>query len=228
LPLPAKNTGKRIFFPGFFAMAYHVPFNQRHSAQHSGPVYIGFDVSAPTPRPAFNWWGFHGMWMSLASLLTAGFLSPISLIISLIGLRRPGKIMATLGMLTSLGGIAIASLIVLAGLAARHEFVQHQIEKTVSRQVVETKALLATAASEIVEFRDSHAGQLPDEIDANMLVIKHVDPFGESLRFEAEDGFGVVRSAGPDRKFDSADDVTKRIDGKTDRKSGLPLGKDSE
>ncbi len=209
-------------------MAYHVPFDQRHSAQHSGPVYIGFDVPAPTPRPAFNWWGFHGMWMSFASLMSAGFLSPISLMVSLMGLRRPGKAMATLGALTSLVGIAIATVIVLAAMTARHQIVQHRIEKTISRQVAETKALLTAAASEIIEFRDDHAGELPDEIDANMLVIKHVDPFGESLRFDAEQGYGIVRSAGPDRKFDSADDVTKRVDGKTERENGLLLSKDSE
>jgi hypothetical protein len=231
--IPIFRDWRRIasvseLFTGILAMAYHVPFDQRHSTTHSGPVYIGFDVPAPAPRPAFNWWGFHGLWMSFASLMTAGFLSPIPLIVSLIGLRRPGKKMATLGMLTSLGGVALASVIVLGALAAKHQIVQQRMEKTVSRQVAETKSLLATAAGEIVEFRDHHAGQLPDEIDANMLVIKHVDPFGESLRFDAELGHGIVRSAGSDRKFDSADDVTVRVNGTTDRKKGLPVTGDRE
>ena len=65
-------------------MAFHVPFNQRKSNQRRGPVYIGFDP----PRRKFNWWGLHGLWMSLASLLTLGFTSPVPLLISLNGLRK--------------------------------------------------------------------------------------------------------------------------------------------
>ena len=60
--------------------------------------------------------------------------------------------------------------------------------------------------------------KLPNDIDANMVVIKHIDPWGESLRFDLEVDHGVIRSAGPDKKFDTRDDVKVSIDGKaTDR-----------
>ena len=212
-------------------MAFHIPFSQRHSARHSRPIYIGFEAPpAPqAPRRKFNWWGFNGMWMSFASLLTAGFLSPIPLLVSLKGLRRPGKKMAAVGMLTSFAGMGLATAIVLAGIAAHRNY-DHQrhmehVNRMVKKQVAETRSLLALATDEIAEFRDGNAGELPNDIDANMLVIKHVDPWGESLRFDAEVDHALVRSAGPDRSFNTSDDVIEKVNGKTERTSLLPVNK---
>lgn len=214
-------------------MAFHIPFNQRPSGQPQGtparPVYIGFDIPAPSQRRKFNWWGFNGMWMSFASLLTAGFLSPIPLLVSLKGLRRPGKKMATVGTLTSLGGIGLATAIVLAGVSAHRHNVEHRqakhYQQVVTKQIAETQTLLSTASEEITEYRDHNDGEFPDAIDANMLVIKYVDPWGESLRYDAEVGLAIVRSAGPDRQFDSKDDVKIEIEGKTDRERLLSVEK---
>ena len=208
-------------------MAFHVPFNQRHSARRQPPVYIGFDVPARSARRKFNWWGFNGMWMSFASLMTAGFLAPVPLVISLIGLRRPGKKMAAIGAVTSLIGVGLAVALVFGAIADQSHRAQrqrmHHYQRVVKKQVHETKGLLTLASSEIVEFRENHDGELPNDIDANMLVIKHVDPWGESLRFDAEVGHAVVRSAGPDRKFDTGDDVKIEVKGKTDRTPLLPI-----
>ena len=211
-------------------MAFHIPFNQRAAArQQMEPIYIGFEVPRP-PRTKFNWWGFNGMWMSMASLLTAGFLSPVPLLISLIGLRRPGKKMATVGTFTSIAGIALASAIVFGSIAAKNhhhqarESARHQT--TLRKQTQEVNSLLGIAAEELVEYRDENYGELPDDIDANMLVIKHVDPWGESLRFDAEISHGVIRSSGPDKKFDTRDDITTKVKGKTERQPLLDLDED--
>jgi hypothetical protein len=209
-------------------MAFHVPFNQRHSARRHAPIYIGFDVPAAPPRRKFNWWGFNGMWMSFASLvMTAGFLAPIPLIISLVGLRKPGKKMAAVGAITSLIGIGLAVALVFGAIADHshraHRQKMHHYRTVVKKQVEEASSLLSVASREITEFRDSHDGALPNDIDANMLVIKHVDPWGESLRYDAELDHAIVRSAGPDRQFDTSDDVMKEIKGKTDRTPLLPI-----
>ena len=208
-------------------MAFHIPFNQRHSAPRQAPIYIGFDVPPPRPRRKFNWWGFNGMWMSFVALMSAGFLSPIPLIISLVGLRRPGKKMAAVGALTSLAGVALAVSIVFGSIAAHNHHVQKRnaakYNRLVQKQVEDTNSLLTMASAEIVQYRDSNEGEFPNDVDANMLVIKHVDPWGESLRFDAEKDFALIRSAGPDRDFDTRDDVTTKIEGKTDRKTLLPI-----
>lgn len=213
-------------------MPFHIPFNQRASANRPahGPVYIGFERPQP-PRRKFNWWGFNGMWMSVASLLTAGFLSPLPLLISLIGLRhsskKRGKKMAIMGTAVSLAGVVLATSLVFGGITKaqqrRHaNNVAHQ-QKKIRQEVTQTKNLLGLATEELVEYRDQNQGDLPNDIDANMLVIKHVDPWGEVLRYDAEIDHGVVRSAGPDRKFDSNDDVVSKVKGATQRASLLDL-----
>ncbi len=209
-------------------MAFHVPFNQRHSAPRQGPVYIGFDVPAQQPpRRKFNWWGFNGMWLSFVSLLTVGFMSPIPLLISLVGLRRPGRKMAAVGTLTSLAGIGMAVAFVFSGIAMHnqhsHQRRQAKMDRVIQKQVMKTKSLLATATDELSEYRDYNDGEFPEAIDANVLVIKHVDPWGESLRFDEEIGHAVIRSAGPDRNFDTRDDVTIKLKGKTERQALLPI-----
>lgn len=200
-------------------MAFHVPFNQRPSGQSSppGPIYIGFDLPAPVPRRKFNWWGFNGMWMSFASLITAGFLSPIPLLISLIGLRRPGKIMATIGLFISLLGTSMATFIGVSG----YKHYQAEVERSKAakvaalhqQQISETNELLTLAVEEIQQYQQHNDGFFPADIDGNMLVIKYVDPWGNALRFDLEKDHAVVRSAGPDGQFDSKDDVYQRLDG---------------
>ncbi len=205
-------------------MAFHVPFNQRNPGQQQlpGPIYIGFDIHPPRPRRKFNWWGFNGMWMSLASLFSAGILSPISLVVSLIGLRRPGKRMAMVGTLVSLLGTGIASLI---AMGAYHSHQDHQARRSakeravvVKKQVDETTKLVALATAELQEYQADNEGEFPNDIDANMLVIKYVDPWGVALRFEQEHDKAIIRSAGPDSKFYTKDDVTQELTCKTESK----------
>lgn len=199
-------------------MATHVPFNQRPSGRRRGPIYIGFDP----PRRKFNWWGISGLWMSMISLLTLGFTSPVPLLISLNGLRKskgPRKA-AVAGTALSVLGIGIAGTIVAVTIAAGHREHQRRIEtqqaRVVAKQNSETRRLIAVAAGELETYRDSHDGQLPSIIDSNMLVIKHVDPWGESLRFDGHGDHAIIRSAGPDKEFESNDDVTVKLDGKTE------------
>lgn len=150
--------------------------------------------------------------MSFASLFTAGFASPVPLLISLVGLRRPGKKMASVGTFVSALGVALATTIVVGSVVSHN----HRIEarqmaryhKIVKKQIAETNEMIAIAAIEIDEFRDDVVDESRFDIEANMLILHHVDPWGESLRFELNDEDGLVRSAGPDKAFNTGDDVT--------------------
>jgi hypothetical protein len=207
-------------------MAFHIPFEHRQrNRKQYGPIYIGFDVPSPRPRRKFNWWGFHGLWLSLASFLTAGLLSPIPLIISLVGLRKgPGRKMAAAGTIFSILGTGLFLSLVFGSIShdqhRRHiAHVQHQ-KHVVSKQVETTEAMMEVASKELTEFRDANNGKLPNWVDCNMLMIKHEDPWGKSLRFDADaEDWGTLRSAGPDSQFDTGDDLTQRIDGQTDRET---------
>ena len=67
---------------------------------------------------------------------------------------------------------------------------------------------MATAAIEIEEFRDVVVDETRFDIEANMIILHHVDPWGKSLRFEQNDEDGIVRSAGPDKTYNTGDDLT--------------------
>ncbi|MEM7783517.1 MAG: hypothetical protein AAF623_09215 [Planctomycetota bacterium] len=212
-------------------MPFHVPFNQRASARGNrpGPVYIGFDVpqarQSNQARNRFNWWGFNGMFLSFLSLLTLGFLSPITFLISLIGLRKPGRKMALTGTGVSMLGMALAATIIISAVTQKNQRIYAKRDRAaraaVKAQIIETEKMMVIAGDEFVEYQEQNDGYLPSDIDGNMLVIKYVDPWGESLRFEIEKDWGIIRSAGPDRQFDSKDDIQVKIEGNVEETGPL-------
>ncbi len=209
-------------------MAFHIPFEQR---RQGGPIYIGFDAPRPIPvrpRKAWNWWAFFGFPFSLFALVfTLGILSPIALVINLLALRKRPRKLATAGTVLSLIGSGLLAVFVVANVS--DEMHQHHSRKravvrhAVNQQVKKTTAIMETAQKELEEYRDGHEGVLPSDIDGCMLMIKHTDTWGQSLRFEEAPNFGMLRSAGPDRMFDTGDDLTSKIEGKTNRRTLLPV-----
>jgi len=201
-------------------MSFHTPFHQRASnRKHYGTIYIN---EPPTPpKRYFNWWGFNGMCLSFVSLLTLGLLSPLALVLSLIGLRRRGKGMAFVGTMFSLLGVALIFTIGITAYRthqARVTAVAKQHEARINAvKAQEAKGLLAEAYDDLVEYRGQHKGQLPADIEGNMIVVVFRDPWGQALRYELEEGFALVRSAGPDQEFLSSDDLLKRVSPKAER-----------
>ena len=207
-------------------MAVHVPFSQRPSGQNhrEPPIYIGFEQPRRRKRGRFNWWGFSSI---LFFFLSLGVLSPITLLMGLAGLRRKPRKTAVVGTLFSLIGVGLMAALVI-GVVEHHEYEQHQRYmaeqgRVIAVQVEEGNQLLAFAASEFEQYRDDNDGRLPLDIDGNSLAIKHVDPWGELLRYEVEPDLAILRSAGPDGDFYTTDDLTYEIDGETEREVLLPI-----
>lgn len=195
-------------------MPYHIPFEHRRRQQ---PVYIGFNANQ-RPRKKFNWWGFWGLLMSLGSFLTAGFASPLALLVSLVGLRKkkgPRKAAAA-GSIFSILGIMLAGTIVNFAIneehALRQSMYERQHQQEVMAQVEETQVAIAIAERELDEFRED-TGYLPNGIDGNMLMLKHTDAWGKEIRYDAETLPTTLRSAGPDQAYNTDDDVTSEVDG---------------
>ncbi len=212
-------------------MAFHVPFNQRNRNQTT-PIYIGFDEPSRFRRSNFNWWGFNGLWMSLAAFFSAGFLSFISLFVSIRGLKQKRRGMAVAGTVFSILGICLATFISVNMIS--HEMAREQARQQVrenraaARLMAKCEPVMKTAISEFEQYRDDHDGSLPSWINGNMIAIKHLDPWGTSLRFEPETSdYALLRSAGADKEFDTKDDVTKKVKGQTEGHEVL-LPMDSE
>lgn len=196
-------------------MPYHIPFEHRRRSQ---PVYIGFDA-ASRPRKKFNWWGFWGLLMSMGSFLTAGFASPLALLVSLNGMRKkkgPRKA-AAVGSIFSILGIMLAGSIVTMIVNEEHTMRQRRnlrrAEMANAAQVEETMVAIAIAERELDKFREE-TGYLPTGIDGNILMIKHTDAWGKEIRYDAESFPATLRSAGPDQAYNTGDDVTSEVDGK--------------
>ena len=195
-------------------MRYHVPFHQRQNASiQRPPVYIGFDVPA-RPRRRFSWMGFWGFFLCLFS---CGILAPITLVMSLLGLRRGVNFFAVAGTLVS--GLFVSGMVlsIIAGIAEErerharhHRNVQQRVNST---KIDTTNSTLVAVEKEIRQFKTDNDGNLPSPMQGSMLAVEHEDAWGQELRYEpAEDGC-LVRSAGIDQKFDTADDLLRHIQG---------------
>jgi len=150
--------------------------------------------SWPGNRPT-NSIGTAGFVVSLVGVLTCGLLSPIGLILSLVGLRKEPKGLAIAG--TIIGGVGIVVVGVLAGLV---------VILIPKGQVAATESIVATALRAI-ETRADETGELPSVDEGRELIAGLEDAWGNALRYEPSgDGF-TVRSPGPDGAFNTVDDI---------------------
>ena len=195
-------------------MQYHVPFHLRHGASvQQPPVYIGFEVP-PKRRRRFSWIGFFGFALCVMSF---GVLAPFTLVMSLLGLRRGANFFSIAG--TVLSGLALAavSIPIMAGVAESHhraEAKRRAAENVVYNQKVETtNQNMVALEKEIRQYKSENENQLPSPMAGNMLAVQHADAWGQEFRYETEDKGCVVRSAGGDRQFDTADDILRHIKG---------------
>lgn len=208
-------------------MAIHIPFSHRPSGRHGQPVYIGFETRRQ--RKPKNWWGFSSV---LFFFLSFGILSPVTLLMGLMGLRKRPRKSAAFGSVLSLAGLAgMASLFSLAVHEANqyeHRKERAQQQRLVRHQIQDCESLLAFAAEEFEGFRDENDGTLPDGLDGSALVIKHVDPWQNELMYETKSDSVLLRSAGPDGDFFTGDDLKYDVDGKPDNQTLLPIEDDEE
>jgi len=219
-------------------MAFHIPFEHRNQGTNAGstgtPIYIGFDapVNATVRRrnqsSRWNWWAFFGFPMSLFSLVfTFGLLSPVALVLNLIGLSKRPRKLATAGTVISLIGTSIIAVYAVSAVSKEMQEHRHH-QQTSARIVIEkeaaaTRAVLTAASKELAEYTQDNDGFLPADIDACILMLKHEDAWGESLRYDEQRENGLLRSAGPDRAFDNEDDIVQKVEGKTFRQILLPV-----
>ena len=119
------------------------------------------------------------------------------------------------GTLVSMFGVALISAIGLTAASAHQHHVakieQQKLARVNAVKIQKTQSLLAEAQDDLVEYRGQNQGHLPADIEGNMLVVSHIDPWGQALRYEPEAGFALVRSAGPDQKFLSTDDLITKL-----------------
>ena len=201
-------------------MRYHVPFAHRNQRNWTpGPVYIGFDepVSIQKRKRLFNWCGFTGLMMALVSPFTLFVIAPLALVLSLFGMRRAPRGMAFFGLIISMIATTALSLGIFGIAQSRHhqyQFEQSRIILLENRQEIqETMVLLQSAQDELRQFRSEHDHQLPGLDDGMMMTVRYDDAWDQPLRYGITSYGCIIRSTGPDQKFNTSDDLTVKLDG---------------
>lgn len=158
------------------------------------------------PPPA-NYLGTTGLVFSILGLVTCGVLSPIGLLLSLIGLTGKRRGGAIAGVILALIGLAIPGALLFS------EIKEHR-EHERDRVVQQARATLESARVKIDEKRAEEKA-LPDGIAGNRLLLKEGfrDPWNGEIRYELHDDERSysLRSSGPDGRFDTRDDVSIAI-----------------
>lgn len=152
--------------------------------------------SAPPLRSQTNGLGIAGFVVSLVGILTCGLTSPIGLILSLFALKREPRGLAIAG--TVIGGLGTLVVVGLVVMVMGNPDVWNGVK---------TGFTLTKAHAAIEEARGED-GALPGEEEGNRLIEEFEDGWGNPLIYELDGDHYVIRSAGPDGKFGTADDIS--------------------
>lgn len=162
------------------------------------PIYIGFE------RPT-NGLGIAGFVVSLTGLLvTFGLICPIGIALSFFGLFKKPRGLAVAGFLIGIAGTALP-------LFTGYSLVRsHEVRESRMQAEAKTDAALEKAQDEVERFRQQN-DHVPEGIEGNKIVVRQKDGWGRELRYDLHprDRMYIVRSAGPDGKFETQDDVIR-------------------
>lgn len=165
---------------------YYPPGNQPHSQPTNGLGIAGFIVSL------------------VGLILTCGLLSPLGLLLSLFALFKPPRGFAVAGVITGLVGTAMLALFgfyMVMGAKGVGEAAR------AAAKIAQTMAAIGQAQA-IIEQHRAETSELPEGIEGNKLVIGIQDGWQHSLRYDRMNGDYLIRSAGADGEFETADDLT--------------------
>lgn len=160
------------------------------------------------PRPS-NGLGIAGFVVSLVGLLaTCGVLCPLGLLLSLFALFRRPRGLAIAGTVIGLVGSVWVVGALLFVTTARMTAVE-RAEYVRAADV--TRAAFAQG-NQLIEIHRAEQGRLPDGVAGNKLLLELTDGWGGSIRYDIQDDDKtyLLRSAGPDGTFDTADDLTDK------------------
>jgi hypothetical protein len=156
-----------------------------------------------SPEPV-NGLGIAGFVLSILGVLTCGMLTVLSLPLSLIALAKRPRGFAIAGTVISLVGVALFASI---GWGAFKLYVLGRDKITELQGIAKTQVEMQVVQNDVERYRAENNNVLPDGIEGNKLAVVHKDGWGTALKYETIEGGYIIRSAGPDKQFDTADDV---------------------
>jgi hypothetical protein len=135
-------------------------------------------------------------------LATCGLLSPLGLVMSFLALGKKPRGAAVTGVVLGLIGSAWIGILGAGAISAG----MHAAAREEHQRARATQNVL-TQAEGVVEHYRSETGRLPEGIEGNKLVLSFTDVWNNPVRYDLDDNTYAIRSAGPDGKFDTGDDL---------------------
>jgi hypothetical protein len=147
-----------------------------------------------------------GLITSILGIFTCGLIHPLTLLISLMGVTKQPRGTAIAGAVISLLGTGFFAL---TGYGLVMMALGLKTAVTEEGKKMQTHTVIAEASNRIESHRDQ-TGELPDNIAGSKLILEVKDGWDQPLRYELADGKYLIRSAGPDMKMNTGDDLTSR------------------
>jgi hypothetical protein len=184
-------------------------FDKLDAAWSHGKAPPGKPIYAEPPKE--NMLGLIGFITSVVGLVfTCGIASPLGLLLSLFGLLSRPRGYALAGVVTGLLGSVW--IVLLAGAFWLTMSVAMVAKPAIQQAMVEFAEMSTTvnnmseAKKQIEAFRTENE-RLPDGVEGNKIVATFKDSEGNPLRYELKEDTYLIRSAGKDQKFETADDL---------------------
>ena len=177
-------------------------------SQYPGPVERIYIQQGPSQS---NGMGIAGFVVSLVGFISCGLLSPIGCILSLMGLRQEPRGLAIAGLVLGLVGSAWLALFGFACIAGTLGL---SVAAKTAGAALSTSVSVTSVCSVVQEYGQAHQGKLPSEKELKAVLQRDGKPtkdaWGNELRYRITGASNYeVRSAGPDGKFDTGDDLTE-------------------
>ena len=158
------------------------------------------------------------MLLALLSPITLFLIAPFALLLSLIGMRRAPRGMALSGLILSLMATTVLSLGIVGAVSEHNEYQATQHARIVAaknhKEIKATLVVMKEAQQQLRDFRTENDLQLPNLEQGMDMTVQYEDAWGTNLCYGVIDDGCIIRSMGPDQEFNTADDLTLKLDGK--------------
>lgn len=157
-----------------------------------------------------NTMGLLGFIVGACGLATG--VAPVALAgggLSVLGLFRKRRFLALTGVAMALLNPATHQWMGQYSQPDRHT--QQVANRLMEQRLTEVNQTLGQAEAAIVAFYNEHQNTWPDDIQGNMLTAPLQDPWGSPVRYDEMNDRLLVRSFGPDRQAETADDVVSTV-----------------
>jgi hypothetical protein len=167
------------------------------------PPSAGQPYNSYVNRPPTNPLGLVGFITSLVGIVTCGFVAPLGLVLSLIGLYKKPRGLALAGTIISLVGSAF---LIMLGIGIVMSMLGiGKAAKSMSQTL--TTQDTARKASAVIVASQTTTGKLPADDAGDKLIHSFTDAWQTPLHYKNRGETFEIISAGEDKQFDTQDDM---------------------